>query len=213
MRILLVDDETSVLQALVAVLRTLPGHDVRVATNVDKALENAGAMGGVDLLVTDVVMEPVNGFTLRNQIASLYPHARTIFISGYDLSDYPEQLQDHQFLAKPVEAHALLEAVRQELTVLAASAPKPVASPPQRAFGAAAVKPLVAARPMARGAGAGIAQPRAVPAGGSGPRIAGVPQVRAVVPGVVPRAVAPVVAASAAMARGGGPSFRSSAPK
>jgi hypothetical protein len=57
---------------------------------------------------------------LREQIVAQNPRARTIFISGYDLSDYAERLQGHRFMAKPIEAHALIEGVRQELAVLAA---------------------------------------------------------------------------------------------
>jgi len=48
MRILLVDDDSSVLQALMATLKTMPGHDVRVAANAQKAHEHAAALGGVD---------------------------------------------------------------------------------------------------------------------------------------------------------------------
>src|SRR3954452_24618944 len=130
MRILLVDDETSVIQALLTTVKTLPGHDVRVATTGEKALENAAAMGGVDLLITDVVMEPMDGFTLRDQIVSRYPKARTILLSGYDLSDYPEQTQDHQFLQKRLEIQTLIAAVQRDLAAVVPSArPAAVAVP------------------------------------------------------------------------------------
>lgn len=119
MRILLVDDETSVIQALLAHLKTIPGHDVRVSTSGEKALESAAAMGGLDLLITDVVMEPTDGFTLRDQMVERYPSVRTIFISGYDLSDYPAQTANHQVLQKPIEAQTLLGAVHRELAALA----------------------------------------------------------------------------------------------
>ena len=55
-------------------------------TSGERGLENAAAMGGVDLLITDVVMEPMDGFTLREEMRQRYPAARTILISGYDLS-------------------------------------------------------------------------------------------------------------------------------
>ena len=88
MRILLVDDEASVLQAHMAVLKTIPGHDVRVAANAAKAMELASALGGVYLLISDVVMDPTDGFTLRDELRALYPEMQTVFVSGYDLSDY-----------------------------------------------------------------------------------------------------------------------------
>jgi|GEM_PF-299733 len=146
MRILLVDDETSVIQALLATLKTIPGHDVRVATSGDKALENASAMGGLDLLITDVVMDPMDGFTLRDQMISRYPKVRTIFVSGYDLSDYPEQTANHRMLQKPVDSQALLAAVQAELAVLA-PAPAVVADAAPKAPRTQAAAAAVAAVP------------------------------------------------------------------
>jgi formylglycine-generating enzyme required for sulfatase activity/DNA-binding NarL/FixJ family response regulator len=108
MRILIVDDDAGVLQTLMAVVRAVPGHDVKVAANAQKAAEHAMAMGGVDLLITDVVMEPTDGFTLRAELQAHYPAMRTVFVSGYDLSDYSEQIAGAAVLAKPVDAMALL---------------------------------------------------------------------------------------------------------
>ena len=115
MRILLVDDDSSVLQALMATLKTMPGHEIRVAANAQKAQENAAAMGGVDLLITDVVMEPTDGFTLQAELKAAYPHLRTIFISGYDLSDYTEQTSNAHVLAKPVDFNLLLDSLARVL--------------------------------------------------------------------------------------------------
>jgi YesN/AraC family two-component response regulator len=60
-------------------------------------------MGGVDLLITDVVMEPMDGFTLRDQILTRYPDARTILLSGYDLAIIRNRLRASQLLQKPVD--------------------------------------------------------------------------------------------------------------
>lgn len=122
MRILLVDDDPSVLQALMAVMKTIPGHEVRLAANAEKALQHAEAMGGVDLLVSDVVMEPTDGFTLRSHLQSAYPEMRVAFISGYDLSDYGEQLNGAQVLAKPIDADALRAVVGESSQPVAAVA-------------------------------------------------------------------------------------------
>jgi YesN/AraC family two-component response regulator len=58
-------------------------------------------------------MEPMDGFTLRDQLLARYPNMRTILISGYDLSEYPEQTQYHQVIAKPVDAAGLVAAVNK----------------------------------------------------------------------------------------------------
>ncbi len=93
MKILLVDDDSSIIQALLPALKSLPGHEVHVALSAEKALERAPAVGGIDVLVSDVVMEPMDGFSLREQLEAWYPGLRTLFISGYDLSAYagPDQ--------------------------------------------------------------------------------------------------------------------------
>ena len=143
MRILLVDDDTAVIQALLAVLRTLPGHDVRVATSGEKALENAAALGGVDLLITDVVMEPMDGFTLRTHVVAQYPGVRTVYISGYDLSDYAEHFQDCRLLAKPIDADALIAAIAEEAAAVPSPAlePEPEPEPVPVAVAAPAAQP------------------------------------------------------------------------
>lgn len=160
MKILLVDDDSAVIQALLATLKALPGHEVRVATSGAKALENAATAGGVDLLITDVVMDPMDGFTLRDQLAAQYPGMRTILMSGYDLTDYPEQTAGYVVLTKPVEISTLREAVERE------TRPVPVVKP--------------AAVP--------VAQPRATAVAAAPKAQAAIPTVRAVATPAAPRA-------------------------
>ena len=191
MRILLVDDDSGVIQALVTILKTLPGHDIRVALSGEKALENASAMGGLDLLITDVVMDPMDGFTLRDQMVTRYPQVKTILISGFDLSEYPEQTQYHQVLAKPIEAAALLDAVQRELAPPVPSVAAVVQAVAAQARAFAETAPTVKVTPtvIARPAGVPVAQPRAMPA--AGPRA--VPPPSAAVPTAVRPNTAPAV--------------------
>jgi formylglycine-generating enzyme required for sulfatase activity/CheY-like chemotaxis protein len=120
MKILIVDDEASVLQSIMAVVKAVPGHEVKVAANGPKAIEHAAALGGVDLLITDVVMEPMDGFSLRAELQTSYPAMQTVFVSGYDLSDYAEQLVGAASLAKPVDAMALITEIGNAVTRLTA---------------------------------------------------------------------------------------------
>lgn len=197
MRILLVDDDSSVLQALLAVLQTLPGHDVRAATSGSEALEHATAMGGVDLLITDVIMDPMDGFTLCAQVNELYPSAKTIFISGYDLSDYAESLQHYTVLQKPVASETLLAAVQQHL-----APPQPAAAVPVAAVAAAVpvaqpVAPVAQARPVAAVPVAVAAQPRVAKAVPVQPVAQARPAAVAAAPqAVAARAQAPVAVAA-----------------
>ena len=166
MRILLADDDTGVIQALLAILKSVPGYEVRVGTTGGRALENATALGGVDLLITDVVMEPMDGFTLRDEVLKRFPEARTILISGYDLSDYAEQTRHGQLLSKPIDRETLLAAIEREFAPPPEPEPQPVArvvavpvargAQPQVARGApvAAARPASAPQPAARPAAA-----------------------------------------------------------
>ena len=177
MRILLADDDTGVIQALLAILKSVPGYEVRVGTTGGRALENATALGGVDLLITDVVMEPMDGFTLRDEVLKRFPEARTILISGYDLSDYAEQTRHGQLLTKPIDRETLLAAIEREF------APPPEPQPVARAVAVPVARgaqpqvarsaPVAAARPAARPASA--PQPAARPA--AAPRPAARPAV------------------------------------
>lgn len=115
MRILLVDNDNDLLETLLAALSELPGHDIRGAINAGSALQALAAMGGIDILITDVVMEPMNGFALRDQIQRRCPEARVIFMSGFDLSDYAAQLEGHLTLQKPFDFPTLLDVVEREL--------------------------------------------------------------------------------------------------
>ncbi len=111
MRILVVDDDATVLQGLVAIINEAGIHEVRAASNGEKALENAAAAGGVDLLITDVVMEPIDGFSLREQLEQQFGPVRTIFVTGYDLSDYAAQTAGCHVLEKPVSTEMLWGAI------------------------------------------------------------------------------------------------------
>ena len=163
MRILIVDDEAGVLQALMAVVRAVPGHEVKVAANAQKACEHATAMGGVDLLITDVVMEPVDGFTLRAELQTHFPAMQTVFISGYDLSDYAEQIAGAPVLAKPVDAMALLTEIGNAVVRL--TAPVAAAAPEKaRVSGKTTAIAMVEKARMARTTSiTAAAQPVAVP--------------------------------------------------
>ena len=212
MRILLVDDDSSVLQALIAAVNSTPGHDVRVAAGAQKAHEHTLTLGGVDLLITDVVMEPTDGITLRGELQALFPKMRAAFISGYDLSDYKEQMAGAAMLSKPVNAdavRALVAATEQALSALpqpvavpraafAIPQARPVALPPQPVAtpmptpvpqAVAVPQPRPVAQPVAAPVQA-IAVPQAKPVAQPVPVVSAVPQVPTPSPTPVPQAVA-----------------------
>jgi len=109
MKILLVDDEAGVLDAWRELLEEVGGCEVRVASNGGGALLAARAWeGGPDVLVSDVVMEPMDGFALRDRLVAEFPGMRTIFVSGYDLSAHADRLAGAAALTKPVDRDSLV---------------------------------------------------------------------------------------------------------
>jgi two-component system NtrC family sensor kinase len=114
-RVLVVDDEESVLRMLQRLLGEL-GHQTTVVSDVDSALREL-ANHPYDLVITDLRMPQKSGFDLSEEIRRLYPHLaeRIIFISGDTLSTLKphqkEQLRG-RLLSKPFSIPQLAELLR-----------------------------------------------------------------------------------------------------
>jgi len=87
-RILVVGDETGIITVLKEMLLKL-GYEVLTAAGGSEALEKL-SIGGVDLVVTDVVMPDVDGLELISNIQSVYPKVKVIAISGGGAQEGPE---------------------------------------------------------------------------------------------------------------------------
>ncbi|MEX2528150.1 MAG: response regulator [Gemmatimonadota bacterium] len=119
--ILLVDDSPQVLASLARILETV-GYEVLQAESPEAALEMAaGHADGVRLLVSDVVLPSFSGLVLAHRLSSLQTDLRVLYISGLTdrevLGDPAMLPPTVSFLAKPVEAQALLERVESLLAV------------------------------------------------------------------------------------------------
>ena len=111
MKILLVDDDVGILQVLLPALKSMRGTQARAAISGAEAMESVAEWGGIDLLITDVFMSPMNGFTLRNKLRQSYPALRSLFLSGYDMSSYAEHIEDSKVLCKPFNINQLMRAI------------------------------------------------------------------------------------------------------
>jgi hypothetical protein len=81
--ILLVDDEDSLRTVIVDLLTHL-GYHILSAAGGDEALALAAEYPGkIDLLMTDVVMQPLSGPVLAEKLTRRRPDMKVIFISGY----------------------------------------------------------------------------------------------------------------------------------
>ena len=81
--ILVVDDEES-LRTVVGDLLTHLGYNVLSTANGEDALALAAQYAGkIDLLLTDVVMQPISGPALAEALSRTRPEMKVVFISGY----------------------------------------------------------------------------------------------------------------------------------
>ncbi len=158
MKILLVDDESGAAETLAGQLRTGGFPDVTTAESGEAAVE---LDSDFDLLVTDVIMEGMDGFTLRETLDVRMPGLPTIYFTEYDLSDYEERIGGRPVLTKPLAGDDLIAAIRAlvpgEAPVTTPGAtptatPKATAAPQATAQPTAVAKVVQAATPVAKAA-------------------------------------------------------------
>ena len=113
--ILVVDDEPAVKAFVAEILRNC-GYTVLEAAD---GLEAISALkkheGDVDLLLSDMVMKPMNGRRTAEEIRALQSGVKILFMSGHTDDTFVRQiLQDGEssFLAKPFTPNALAAKVR-----------------------------------------------------------------------------------------------------
>lgn len=117
LKILLVDDEVSVLKGLYHVFtQKCPQHEV-----VDTAQSGLEALqilqhSHVDVVISDVRMPEMDGIELTEAIRSQYPHITVIILSGHADFDYVRQAMKkgaYDYLLKPCRYQSILELLQK----------------------------------------------------------------------------------------------------
>jgi two-component system cell cycle sensor histidine kinase/response regulator CckA len=113
--ILLVDDDPDVLE-LVSQFVVSFGYRVKLASNGAEALAIVEDHANLDLLITDVMMPDLDGFTLARLAKIRQPLLKIIYISGYSA-----QLRDvgeifGPLLPKPFRSAILKQAMSEALS-------------------------------------------------------------------------------------------------
>lgn len=81
--ILLVEDEPAILK-MTTILLEHQGYTVLAASSPGEAMRLAGEHSGqIDLLLTDVIMPEMNGRELAQNLSSICPNLKRLFMSGY----------------------------------------------------------------------------------------------------------------------------------
>jgi len=114
--ILLVEDEPMILEMTMQMLEQL-GYNILPASTPGEAICLAEEhVGGIDLLMTDVVMPEMNCRDLAKNILSLYPNLNRLFMSGYtaDVIAHHGVLDEGvHFIQKPFTLNGLSSKVRE----------------------------------------------------------------------------------------------------
>jgi DNA-binding NtrC family response regulator len=122
--VLLVEDEDNIREPAIEILEGR-GYKVLAARDAAQALALAeGHPGPIHILVTDVVMPGQSGNQLAQQLSSLRPELRVLYISGYpedSISHHGVLNPEQCFLQKPFPPGQFLEKVREVLDARAAA--------------------------------------------------------------------------------------------
>lgn len=116
--VLLVEDEPAVLQMAAEALQFL-GYTVLAAPSASAAVAAVEQHAGtIDLLLTDVIMQEMNGVELAARIAALRPGIRQLFFSGHPVDVVQQRIPlavDARYLQKPFSLQSLATEVRAAL--------------------------------------------------------------------------------------------------
>jgi HD-like signal output (HDOD) protein/CheY-like chemotaxis protein len=118
-RILFVDDDPLVLQAMERMLRPVRSQwDMRFAGSGAEALELMAAQA-FDVIVTDMRMPRMNGATLLKEVLRRHPATIRFVLSGQADQDLVAQCVGvaHQYLSKPCETERLVRSIQSALAV------------------------------------------------------------------------------------------------
>ena len=117
-RLLLIDDEPYILEALTRQLRNEP-FEIVTFENPLKALESFLQLGEFAIVVSDNQMPGLKGLDLLARIKEFAPKARRILLTGHtELNDAIDAFNDgviHRFINKPWDAKDLIAVLREEL--------------------------------------------------------------------------------------------------
>ncbi len=113
LRILIVDDEEPVRKFVDRVLSGA-GHQTTIAGSGPEAIELAGKMDGLDLMVTDLMMPEMTGDELARRLRQSEPALKVLYLTGFSDQLFKEKVtlwEDEAFLDKPCSVEGLRQAV------------------------------------------------------------------------------------------------------
>jgi CheY-like chemotaxis protein len=111
LRILFVDDDDTIREAMVAILNWF-GHDTFSAAR-GKAAINLYRTNEVDLVITDYEMPDMKGYDLAQRIREINPSAKIIMLTGQDnATDEDKSAYVNCILKKPATMQTVIDSIQ-----------------------------------------------------------------------------------------------------
>lgn len=129
-KVLIVDDEPLICEGLSNLLRDsgLNIHEIFTAHNGFEALDYL-RMEDIDLMITDIRMDAMNGIELMQQAKIMKPWVQTVVVSAYEDFHYAQlalRLGAKDYLVKPLNSGHFLDTVRNVLLKMNKAVPSPM---------------------------------------------------------------------------------------
>lgn len=115
LRVLLVDDDVNVLNVFRSGLE-LHGFQVFEASSGEEAMDRAGEIDDIDVMVLDINLPDGFGSSLALQLRQVHPTSGVVYMSGFARHDpiLQQGIEEHMaFLNKPFSIAELAETVRK----------------------------------------------------------------------------------------------------
>ena len=132
MRVLLVDPVADLLPALQSTLLSIQGMELYCAPDGTTAIQHVNLLGGVDVLITEVFLPGVDGFSVRDELQTRYPSLLTLFLTRHNLGAYSDAIRQTPVLPIPVNPESVLSALQhaRPAKALPANSLNPTLAPP-----------------------------------------------------------------------------------
>jgi CheY-like chemotaxis protein len=123
-RILVVDDDQTVAETLAMVLN-ISGFEAVTAFSGEQAIDLA-RLASYDMLVTDVMMEPLNGIEAALAITQIQPQCKVLLVSGNErtaqlLQEAQSAGHDFNIFAKPIHPTVMIQYLHGQVNPSVAS--------------------------------------------------------------------------------------------
>jgi two-component system cell cycle sensor histidine kinase/response regulator CckA len=124
--LLVVEDDSTARRAISEALRAHSFNVLSAANGMEALKLIEERRGGVDLVLSDLVMPGMSGMTLYQRIAKDHPNIEIMVMTGYPMKEETRQLLEQggvTWLAKPIHMRSLVRAIQKVLTSVESTTP------------------------------------------------------------------------------------------